>query len=51
MMLSKLVEKKGKNWDELLDLVLMAYCTTLHSSIGESPFFCYTVVMQGYLQF
>ena len=38
-MLSKLVEKNGKNWDELLDLVLMAYRTTPHASTGESPFF------------
>ena len=38
-MLSKLVEKRGKNWDELLDLVLLAYRTTPHTSTGESPFF------------
>ena len=38
-MLMKLVEKKGKNWDKLLGLILLAYRTSLHSSSGETPFF------------
>ena len=36
VMLSKFVEKKG---DEILDLALLAYRTTPHTSTGESPFF------------
>ena len=43
VMLSKLVEKKGKNWDELLDFVLMKYHTISHYSTGESPVFFYMV--------
>ena len=35
-MLVKIVEKNGRNWDELLDPVLMAYC---HMLLGESPLF------------
>ena len=52
-MLSKLVQKKGNNWDELLDLVLMTYCTSPHSSAEESLFFLlYCMVeMQRYFQF
>ena len=38
-MLSKLVVKKGRNWDELLGPVLMAYRTTPQASSGESPFY------------
>ena len=38
-MLSKLVVKKGRNWDELLGPVLMAYKTTPQASSGESPFY------------
>lgn len=38
-MLMKLVEKKGKNWDELLGPLLLAYRTSPHSSTGETPFF------------
>ena len=36
VMLSKFMEKKG---DEILDLALLAYRTTPHTSTGESPFF------------
>ena len=39
MMLVKLVEKMGKNWDKLLGAVLLAYRTSPHSSTGETPFF------------
>ena len=39
LMLMKLVEKKGKNWDKLLGPVLLAYRTSPHSSSGETPFF------------
>jgi len=39
VMLSKLVEKKGRNWDMLLGPVLMAYRTTPQASTGESPFY------------
>jgi len=35
-MLSKLVVKKGRNWDELL---VMVYRTTPQTSSGESPFY------------
>ena len=38
-MLTKLVEKKGRNWDTLLGPVLMAYRTTPQVSTGESPFY------------
>ena len=38
-MLTKLVDARGKNWDRLLGPVLLAYCTTPHSSSGETPFF------------
>ena len=39
--LSKLVARKGHNWDELLGPVLMAYRTTPQASTGEVPFiFC-----------
>jgi len=38
-MLLKLVEKNGRNWDKLLDPVLMAYKTTLNASSGKSLFF------------
>jgi len=36
--LSKIVSKGGRNWDDLLDLVLFAYWTAPHSSTGETPF-------------
>ena len=41
VMLSKLVERNGKNWDEFLDPVLVSCQTTPHASTGhgESPFF------------
>jgi len=40
MMLVKLVERMGKNWDKLLGAVLLAYRTNPHSiSTGETPFF------------
>lgn len=38
-MICKLVEKRGKNWDTLLGLVLFAYCTTPHDSTRELSFF------------
>ena len=38
-MLSKLVEKKGRNWDKLLGPVLIAYHTTAQTSTGESLFY------------
>ena len=38
-MLAKIVSKKGRDWDELLGPVLMAYRTTPHSSTGEAPFY------------
>ena len=37
-MLSKVVKKKGKDWDELLGPVLFAYRTAPQSSSGETPF-------------
>ena len=39
MMLVKLVEKKGTNWDKLLGAVLLAYRISTHSSTGETPIF------------
>ena len=38
-MLTKLVSKKGKDWDTKLGPVLMAYRTTPQTSTGESPFY------------
>ena len=38
-MLAKVVSKKGRNWDEMLGPVLLAYRTTPHSSTGEAPFY------------
>ena len=38
-MLSKLVGRKGRDWDELLGSVLLAYRTTPHSVTGEAPFY------------
>ena len=38
-MLSKLVARNGRNWDQLLGSVLFAYHATPHSSTGESLFF------------
>ena len=38
-MLTKLVTKKGRDWDIKLEPVLMAYRTTLQTSTGESPFY------------
>lgn len=38
-MLAKLVGQKGRDWDELLGSVLLAYRTTPHSSTGEAPFY------------
>ena len=37
-MLSKIVTKGGKDWDELLGPVLLAYRTAPHSFTGETPF-------------
>jgi len=37
-MLSKIVTRGGKDWDELLGPVLFAYRTVPHSSTGETPF-------------
>jgi len=37
-MLAKLVCKGGRDWEELLGPVLLAYRTTPHSSFGETPF-------------
>ena len=37
-MLSKIVTKGGKDWDELLGPFLLAYRTAPHSSTGETPF-------------
>ena len=36
-MLSKLVGQKGRDWDDLLGPVLLAYRTTPHSVTGELP--------------
>ena len=38
-MLTKLVTKKGRDWDVKLGPVLMAYRTTPQTSTGESPFY------------
>ena len=38
-MLAKVVGQKGRDWDELLGPVLLAYRTTPHSSTGEAPFY------------
>ena len=38
-MLQKLVSKGGKDWDKKLGPVLFTYCTTPHSSSGETPFY------------
>ena len=38
-MLAKVVTQKGRDWDELLGPVLLAYRTTPHSSTGEAPFY------------
>ena len=38
-MLTKLVDKKGKDWDTKLGPVFMAYRTTPQTSTGESPFY------------
>ena len=37
-MLSKTVEKNGKNWDDKLPYVLFAYRTSVQESTRESPF-------------
>ena len=37
-MLSKLVGQKGRDWDDLLGPVLLAYRTTPHSVTGECRF-------------
>ena len=39
LMLSKLVENKGRDWDRLLSPVLFSYRTTPHSFTNETPFF------------
>ena len=38
-MLSKLVNKNGRNWDKMLGGVLFAYRSTPHQSTGMSPFY------------
>ena len=38
-MLTKSVEKYGKNWDERLPFVLFAYRSSPQASTGESPFY------------
>jgi len=38
-MLTKLMNKKGSDWDTKLGPVLMAYRTTPQSSTGVSPFY------------
>ena len=38
-MLSKVVNKGGRDWDELLGPVLLAYRATPHASSGMSPFY------------
>ena len=38
-MLAKIVGQKGRDWDELLGPVLLAYRTTPHSSTGEALFY------------
>lgn len=37
-MLTKVVSRGGKDWDEMLGPVLLAYRTAPHSSTGKSPF-------------
>ena len=37
-MLSKTVDRNGKNWDQCLPYVLFAYCTSMQASTQESPF-------------
>ena len=37
-MLSKIVSRGGRDWDDLLGPVLFAYRTAPHSSTGETPF-------------
>ena len=36
-MLSKVVDENHKNWDDCLPIVMMAYCSSIHKSTGESP--------------
>ena len=36
-MLSKVVDENHKNWDDCLPIVMMAYCSSIHESPGESP--------------
>ena len=43
-MLSKWVDKKGRDWDQQLPYVLWAYQVSPHDSTGESPFF----LLHGY---
>ena len=43
-MLSKWVDKKGRDWDQQLPYVLWAYRVNPHDSTGESPFF----LLHGY---
>ena len=38
-MLSKCVEKHGRDWDEHLPYVLFAYRVSVHESTRESPFY------------
>ena len=38
-MLSKTMEKNGKNWDEKIPYVLFAYRTSVQESTQESPFY------------
>ena len=38
-MLSKVVYKRGQNWDKILGTMLLAYRATFHASIGMSPFY------------
>jgi len=38
-MLSKTVDQSGRNWDEQLPFVLIAYRTSVQESTQESPFF------------
>ena len=45
-MLSKLIRKKGRDWDDLSGSVLLAYLTTPHSVTGEAPFLNYFVYGQ-----
>ena len=39
LIIAKLVENKGRDWDRLLGAVLFSYQTTPHSSTNETPFF------------